>query len=77
MCVCVNTESLSHVQFFVTQWSLPGSSNHGIFQARILERIAISFSTGSSQPRAQIHISFLDGGFFTTAPSGKSTYMYV
>ena len=31
--------------------SLPGSSVHGIFQARILEWIAISFSKESSQPR--------------------------
>ena len=31
--------------------SLPGSSTHGIFQARILEWVAISFSRGSSQPR--------------------------
>ena len=31
--------------------SLPGSSIHGIFQARVLEWVAISFSRGSSQPR--------------------------
>ena len=31
--------------------SLPGSSIHGIFQARILEWVAILFSRGSSQPR--------------------------
>ena len=31
--------------------SLPGSSVHGISQARILEWVAISFSRGSSQPR--------------------------
>ena len=31
--------------------SQPGSSIHGIFQARILEWIAISFSRGSSRPR--------------------------
>ena len=31
--------------------SLTGSSVHGIFQARVLERVAISFSMGSSQPR--------------------------
>ena len=31
--------------------SLPGSSVHGIFQARVLQWVAISFSTGSSQPR--------------------------
>ena len=30
--------------------SLPGSSVHGIFQAIVLEWIAISFSRGSSQP---------------------------
>ena len=35
--------------------SLPGSSVHGIFQARILEWVAISFSRGSSQPRDQTH----------------------
>ena len=31
--------------------SPPGSSFHGILQARILEWVAISFSRGSSQPR--------------------------
>ena len=31
--------------------SLPGSSVHGILQARILEWVAFSFSRGSSQPR--------------------------
>ena len=30
--------------------SLPGSSIHGIFQARVLEWVAISFSRGSSRP---------------------------
>ena len=37
--------------------SLPGSSVHGIFQARVLEWIAISFSRGSSQPRARTRVS--------------------
>ena len=31
-------------------WGPPGSSVHGIFQARILELVAIPFSRGSSQP---------------------------
>ena len=31
--------------------SLPGCSLHGILQARVLERVAIHFSMGSSQPR--------------------------
>ena len=37
--------------------SSPGSSVHGIFQARILEWVAISSSRGFSQPRDQTHIS--------------------
>ena len=37
--------------------SLPGSSVHGIFQARVLESVAISFSRGSSQPRDRTCIS--------------------
>ena len=37
--------------------SLPGSSVHGIFQAIVLEWIAISFSRGSSQPRNRTQVS--------------------
>ena len=49
------SESLA-TQSCLTLWhpmdcSLPGSSIHGIFQARVLEWVAISFSRGSSQPR--------------------------
>ena len=36
---------------------LQPASVHGIFQARILEWVAISFSRGSSQPRDWIHVS--------------------
>ena len=39
--------------------SPPGSSIHGIFQARILEWVAISYSRGSSQTRDQTHISWV------------------
>ena len=37
--------------------SLPGSSVHGILQARILKWVAISFSRGSSQPRDGTQVS--------------------
>ena len=37
--------------------SLPGSSVHGILQARILKWIVIPFSRGSSQPRDRTQIS--------------------
>ena len=39
--------------------SLPCSSVHGILQARIVEWVASSFSSGSSQPRDRTHISFV------------------
>ena len=45
--------------------SLPGSSVHGILQARILERVAIFFSRGSSRPRNQTQVSSTAGRFFT------------
>jgi len=51
--------------------SPPDFSVHGIFQARILEWVAISFSRTSSQPRGQTHISRISDGFFITEPSGK------
>ena len=39
-------------------YSLPGSSIHGIFQARILGWVAISYSRASSWPRDQTHVSY-------------------
>ena len=45
--------------------NLPGSSVHGIFQARILEWVAISFSRGSSRPRDRTQVSCLVGRRFT------------
>ena len=45
--------------------SLPGSSVHGILQARILEWVAILFSRDSSQQRDWTWISCIAGRFFT------------
>ena len=45
--------------------SLSGSSIHGIFQARVLEWIAVSFSRGSSQPRNRTRVSYIAGRCFT------------
>ena len=47
-------QSLCHVQLFLIPWAVCsplGSSVHGIFQARILEWVAIFSSRGSSWPR--------------------------
>ena len=49
----------------VMDCSLPGSSVHGIFQARVLEWVAIPFSRGSSWPRGQTRVSCIIGRCFT------------
>ena len=45
--------------------SPPGSSVHGILQARTLEWVSIPFSRGSSQPRDWTGVSWIAGRFFT------------
>ena len=54
-------KSLSHVQLFVTPWTV-----HGILQARILEWVAFPFFRGSSQPRDRTQVSHIAGGFLTS-----------
>ena len=51
--------------------SLPGSSVHGIFQALVLEWIAISFSRGSSWPRHQTQLSRIVDRRFTAWATRK------
>ena len=46
--------------------SPPGSSVHGILQARILEWVAVPFSRGSSQPRDWTRVSPIAGRHFTS-----------
>ena len=65
-------------------FAIPWTAAHqaplsGIFQARILEWVAISSSRGSFQPRDQTHISGLSciaGGFSTTELTGKPFQWY-
>ena len=45
--------------------SLSGSSVHGIFQAKVLEWVAISFSRGSSWPRDRTQVSHIVDRCFT------------
>ena len=61
VCVCVHVKSLQScpILWYPMDYSLPGSSVHGIFQARILEWDAISSSRGSSQPRDWTYISYI------------------
>ena len=45
--------------------SPPGSSVHGILQARILECVAISFSRGASRPRDQNCVPYASCSYFS------------
>ena len=82
MCVCV---SFSGVWLFVTpmDYSLSGSSLHEIFQARILERVAISYSRGCSQPRCGsnphllLHLLYWQADSLPLCFSGKPTVYYI
>ena len=56
--------------------SPPGSSVHGILQARTLECIVIPFSRGSSQPRDQIQVFCTAGRFFTIWATRKPFCLY-
>ena len=58
VCVCAHSCQTLHDPM---DCSPPGSSVHGILQARILEWIVISSSRGSSRPSDQTHISCLEG----------------
>ena len=58
--------------------SLPGSSIHGIFQARVLEWVAIAFSRGSSWPRDWTQVSHIAGRCFTVwATREVQTWVWV
>ena len=62
---------VNNVSFYIRalcdhmDWSLPGSSVHGILQARTVEWVAVPFSRGSSQFRDQTQVSCIAGRFFT------------
>ena len=57
----------SHIWLFCDpiDCSPPGSSVHGILQARIQEWVTMPFSRGSSQPRDWTQVSCFAGRFFT------------
>ena len=54
----------------------PGSTIHGISQARILEWVAISFSRRYSWPRDQTQVSCIAGGFCTIWASKESLVVH-
>ena len=60
--------------------SLPRSSVHEIFQARILGWVAVPSSRGSSRPRDQTWVSYIylhwQAGSLPLAPAGKPTWTW-
>ena len=74
VCVCARTCAVTHscpTHCDPLDCSPPGSSVHGILQARILEWVAISFSRGSSQPRDQTRSPVLQADSLLTELQGK------
>ena len=70
-------QAQSHVWLFgdPVNSSPPGSSIHGISQARILDQVTVSFSRGSSQPRDQTCVSWIAGWLFTAKPLGTPQFL--
>ena len=63
--VCVSHSVMSTSLLPHGLYSSPGSSVHGIIQARILEWVAIPLSRGSFWPKDQTQVSYITGRFFT------------
>ena len=75
--MCVHAQSCQTV-CDPMDYSPPGSSVHGILQARILEWVAISSSRGSSQPRDQTCISCIGRQILYHSTTGKPKhYKYI
>ena len=78
VCICMFTTRSCLALCDPMDCNPPGSSVHGLFQARILERVALSFSRGSSQHRDRTCVASptLAGRFFTTKPPGTPLSLY-
>ena len=70
VCVCVLVAQSCLTLCDPMYCSLPGSSVHGILQARILEWVAIPFCRRSSQPRDRTWVSCISGSL-PSEPLGK------
>ena len=62
----------------MTSWTIaPGSSVHGILQARILKWVAFPFSRGSSWLRNQTQVSCMADRFFTIWATRYNSFKYI
>ena len=78
-CVCVCVCEVAQLCLTLCDpmvYSLPGSSVHGILQARVLDWVAISFSRGSSRPMDQAQVSCLASRRFTVWATREGPLFY-
>ena len=61
--------------FFFDIHCLCNCTVHGILQDRLLEWVAIPFSSGSSQPRNRTGVSHIAGGFFTSRATREALFI--
>ena len=59
VCLCAKSLQLCPTLFDPVECNLPGSSLHGVLQARLLEWVATPFFRGSSPPRDRTHVSYV------------------
>ena len=75
-CVCAKSFQSCLILFDTLDHSLPGSSVHGILQARLLECVVLPSSRGSSPPSDRTPSSLMSpalaGGFFTTSTAWEA-----
>ena len=74
----VHAQSLSHVQLFVTSWTVAsqGPLSMAFLRQEILERSGLPFPfLGSSQSRDGTCVSCITSRFLTTEPPGKQLYL--
>ena len=78
VCMCAKSLQSCPTLCDAMDCSPPGSSVHGIFLARILEWVGISFSRGSFQPKDSTLISCVSciADSLPTEPTGKPVYTY-
>ena len=80
-CVCVHLCVLSRVQLFATPWTVAHQAppNYGIFQARILAWVAISFFRGSSWLRNRTNVSCISsiGSHVLYQLSHQGSHLYI
>ena len=77
--ICCLVAKLCQILCYPMDCNSPCPSVYGIFQARILEWVAISFSRGPSWFRDWSCVSWpsaLAGGFFPTEPPGKPMFQF-